>query len=163
LNRLDITTDFFGNIEQLLKYSYSKSHFAEEFKGKIKAKQGFIESSLKIIDDGKCPFCEQILDEQALEPIDTYTKYLTNEEAKIISQIDSYIKKAEEVKKQIDNTYKISLRSKTDFDDLKKYLPSFKEQNVELLQDLKAIEDDFNAVNTILNDKKGDISKSLSV
>lgn len=163
LNRLDITTDFFGHIEQLLKYSYSKSHFAEEFKGKIKAKQGFIESGLKIIDDNKCPFCEQILDEQALELIDTYTKYLTNEEAKIISQIDSYIKKAEEVKKQIDNAYKISLRSKTDFDDLKKYLPSFKEQNIELLQDLKAIEDDFNTVSIMLNDKKGDISKSLSV
>jgi len=156
------TTEFFEGLEEILKSSYTKSHFAEEFKTKIKSKQGFIESGLKIIAESKCPFCEQILDEQALKLIDTYTKYLTNEEAKIISQLDSNIKKLEEVKKQIDNAYKISLKSKTDFDDLKKYLPSFKEQNIELLQDSKVIEDDFNAVIAMLNDKKGDISKSLS-
>ncbi len=134
-NSSNITTEFFESLEQILKTSYSKSHFAEEFKTKIKSKQGFIESGLKIIAESKCPFCEQILDEQALELIDTYTKYLTNEEAKIISQLDSNIKKLEEIKKQIDSAYKISLKSKTDFDDLKKYLPSFKEQNIELLQD----------------------------
>jgi hypothetical protein len=163
LNNANIEADFFNNLEQILKQSYSKSHFAEEFKTKIKSKQGFIESGLKIITENKCPFCEQTFDKSALELIDTYTKYLADEEAKIISQIDTFIKKVDELKKQIDSAYKNSLKSKTDFDEVKKYLPSFKEQNIEVLQDSKNLEDDFIAIVSILNDKKNDISKILSV
>lgn len=159
----NIATDFFDNIEQILKHSYSKSHFAEEFKSKIKSKQGFVESGLKIVVDSKCPFCEQTFDKNALELIDTYTKYLADEEAKIISQIDTFISRVDEFKKQIDSAYKNSLKSKTDFDDVKKYLPSFKEQSIKPLQDSKGLEDDFSIVISILNDKKSDISKGLSV
>lgn len=162
-NNANIITDFFNNLEQILKHSYSKSHFAEEFKTKIKSKQGFIESGLKIISENKCPFCEQTFDKNALELIDTYTKYLADEEAKIISQIDIFIKKVDELKKQIDNAYKNSLKSKTDFNDIKKYLPSFKEQNIRSLQDSKSLEDDLSTVILILNDKKNDISKSMSI
>jgi len=162
-NGANIATDFFDNLEQMLKHSYSKSHFAEDFKTKIKSKQGFVESGLKIVVDNKCPFCEQTFDKNALELIDTYINYLADEEAKIISQIDTLIKKVDELKKQIDNAYKNSLKSKTDFDDLKKYLPSFKEQNIEVLQDSKVLEDDFNVISSILNDKKNDISKGLSI
>lgn len=162
-NSLNTTTDFLNNIEQVLKHSYSTSHFAEEFKTKIKSKQGFVESGLKIIADNQCPFCEQTFDEKALELIDTYTKYLTDEEAKIISQIDGFIKKIEELKKQIDYDYKISLKSKADFDTLKNYLPSYKEQNLELLQDSKNLEDDFESIVSILNNKKKDISQTLSI
>lgn len=163
LSSSNTTIDFLQDIEKILKHSYSKSHFAEEFKTKIKLKQGFIESGLKIIANNKCPFCEQTFDKNALELIDTYTKYLANEEAKIISQIDTFIKKIDELKKQIDSAYKNSLKSKTDFDDLKKYLPSFKEQNIELIQDVKFLEDDLISITSILNDKKSDISKSVSI
>lgn len=162
-NNINITTDFFDNLEQILEHSYSKSHFAEEFKTKIKSKQEFIKSGLNIKIDNKCPFCEQAFDKNALELIDTYIKYLSNEEAKVISQIDSFIKKIDELKKQIDNAYKNSLKSKTDFDDVKKYLPSFKEQNIEVLKDSKILEDDFKTIVLILNDKKNDISKSVSI
>lgn len=162
-NSANISTDFFNNLESILKHSYSKSHFAEEFKTKIKSKQGFVESGLKIVVDSKCPFCEQTFDKNALELIDTYTKYLADEEAKIISQIDTFIKSVDELKKQIDSAYKNSLKSKTDFDDVKKYLPSFKEQNIEVLQDSKSLEDDLSTVILILNDKKNDISKSMSI
>ena len=162
-NSGNIATDFFDNLEQILKYSYSKSHFAEEFKTKVKSKQGFIEDGLKIIADNKCPFCEQTFDKNALELIDTYTKYLADEEAKIISQIDTFIKRVDELKKQIDNAYKNSLKSKTDFDDIKEYLPSFKEQSIKPLQDSKSLEYDFSTIISILNDKKNDISKRLSV
>ncbi|DAB34659.1 MAG: hypothetical protein PWQ42_298 [Sulfurospirillum sp.] len=163
VNNANVVTDFFDNLEQTLKHSYSKSHFAEEFKTKIKSKQGFIESGLKITTENKCPFCEQTFDQNALELIDTYTKYLADEEAKIISQIDTFIKRVDEVKQQIDNNYKNSLKSKTDFDDVKKYLPSFKEQNIELLQDSGSLENDFIAIVSILNDTKNDISKELSI
>ncbi len=162
-NSGNIATDFFDNLEQILKHSYSKSHFAEEFKTKIKSKQGFVENGLKIIADNKCPFCEQTFGENALKLIDTYTKYLADEEAKIISQIDTFIKRVDELKKQIDYAYKNSLKSKTDFDDLKKNLPSFKEQNIKFLLDSKSLEDDFSTVISILNDKKNDISKRLSI
>ena len=45
------------------------------------------------------------------------TKYLADEEAKIISQIDTFIKRVDELKKQIDYAYKNSLKSKTDLND----------------------------------------------
>ncbi len=163
LNNFDIKIEFLNDLEQTLKHSYSKSHFAEEFKIKIKSKQGFIESGLKLKIDNKCPFCEQAFDKNALELIDTYTKYLANEEAKIISQIDTLIKKVDELKKEINSSYNNSLKSKTYFDDVKRYLPSFKEQNIEVLQDSKTLEDDFNTIISILNNKKNDISKSVSI
>lgn len=162
-NNANIATDFFYSTEQILKHSYSKSHFAEEFKTNIKSKQGFIENGLKLKVDNKCPFCEQTFDKNALELIDTYTKYLADEEAKIISQIDSHIKKVDELKKQIDSAYKNSLKSKTDFDDVKKYLPSFKEQTIKILNDAKTLEIYFNIIFSILHDKKNDISKELSI
>lgn len=163
LNDENIKIDFLQDIEQILKHSYSKSHFAEEFKFKIKSKQEFIVSGLEIVSDGKCPFCEQNFDNNALDLIDTYTKYLADEEAKIISQIDMFIKKVDELKRQIDNAYKNSLKSKTEFDDIKKYLPSFKEQNIQVLQDSKILEDDFNTIILIFNNKKIDIDKSFSI
>ena len=118
---------------------------------------------IKLKIDNKCPFCEQAFDKNALELIDTYTKYLANEEAKIISQIDTLIKKVDELKKEINSSYNNSLKSKTYFDDVKRYLPSFKEQNIEVLQDSKTLEDDFNTIISILNNKKNDISKSVSI
>lgn len=162
-NSFNVTMDFFESLKQILNTGYTKSHFADEFKTKIKSKQEFIESGLKILADNKCPFCEQTFDENAIELIDTYTKYLADEEAKIISQMDAYIKKVGEIKNQIDNAYKISLKSKTDFDNLKNYIPSFKEHNIEILQDSKNIEDGFEALLSVLNEKKNDISKSLSI
>lgn len=162
-NTFNIQIDFFENIKLTLNTSYTKSNFAEEFKIKIKSKQSFIDSGLKIIADSKCPFCEQSLNEKALELIDTYTKYLTDEEAKVISQIDRHIQIIESLKKQIDEAYKMSLKSKSDFDILKSYLPSFKEQKIELLEDSKSLEDDLKTIILTLNNKKTDITQNLSV
>lgn len=163
LNNFDLKIDFLNNLEQILNQSYSKSHFAEEFKTKIKSKQNFIENGLKLKTNDICPFCEQDLNVQALELIDTYTKYLSNEEAKIISQIDSFIGQIKALKEQIDNAYKTSLKSKTEFDDLKKYLPSFKEQNIKLLQNSESLKKDFSDILSILDNKKNNISQSLSI
>lgn len=163
LNDFDIKIDFLNDLEQVLNQSYSKSHFAEEFKTKIKSKQSFIDNGLKIITDNKCPFCEQDLNKQSLELIDTYTKYLSDEEAKIISKMAFFIKKINELKSEIDNAYKRSLKSKTEFDNLKEYLPTYKEQNIELLWDSKNIEEDFKTMILTLEDKKEDISKILNV
>lgn len=161
-NSLDISTDFEA-LKNMLKTSYSKSDFAEEFKTKIKSKQGFIETGLKIKVDDTCPFCEQTFDEKALELIDTYTKYLDDEEAKIISQVDGAIKKVTDIKSQLESAYRFSLKSKTDYDTVKNYLPSFKEQNIEVLQEPKNLETVFDEITLLLNEKKDDISKSLNI
>lgn len=161
-NTFNISKNF-EIIKQTLKTSYSKSDFAEEFKIKIKLKQAFIEDGLKIKADNQCPFCEQTFDEKASKLIDTYTNYLSDEESKIISQLNVFIENIFNIKNQIDDTYKTSLKSKTDFDMVKEYLPSFKNQKLDLLKDSQSLKDSLNAINLVLNDKKNDISKILNI
>ena len=88
----NIDNDKIASIQELLLKPYTLSDFKEEFKSKIKNKQAFIEEGLRLTTDGVCPFCERSYDDNALNLIDLYTKYLNDQEALTIKQIDAYCK-----------------------------------------------------------------------
>lgn len=156
---------FVNQMKTLLVTNFSKSNFAEEFKVKVKSKQAFVKDGLSFTDKQKsnCPFCEQTLSNEALTLIDRYTKYLEDEEAKTISQIDSFIRAIDELKKQLSINYTSSIKTKSEFDNLKKYLPSFASINLQELKDIEDIKVIFNEIQSVLTDKKDDITKSLYI
>lgn len=155
-----VNTTFFGATIQLMKTPFTKSNFAEEFKTKIKLKQKFIEDGLALINEEKkyCPFCEQTLNSEALNLIDTYTKYLTDEEAKIITQIDNFIKQIEALFKQLMSNGNNLLIVNTEFEELKKYLPSFKEKKLSKLKSVEDLKSVFEDIKQRLIEKKNDIT-----
>lgn len=111
--------DRITSIQSMLQKEYSLSEFAEDFKSRIKAKQEFIEKGLDISKNNICPFCERPYDEAASALIDLYTKFINDQEAKTIKQLEEQKKylsnvisglkeKEKEVTKQIKlfNEYK---------------------------------------------------------
>lgn len=125
------STEFFKDIAQLIKTPFSKSHFAEEFKTKIKSKQNFIQDGLALISEEKknCPFCEQAISAEALNLIDTYTEYLLDEEARVIAKIDNFIKQIEALSKQLISNENNFLKSNTEFEELKNIFLLLKKKN----------------------------------
>jgi wobble nucleotide-excising tRNase len=88
---LNIDLDLYTNIEAALSKVFSLSSLADKFKDRIKSKQNFIETGLSLITEkNECPFCEQSLNEPAIELIDTYTAFLQNEEASALKLLNQY-------------------------------------------------------------------------
>ena len=91
-----------NNVNQIidnLNLEFKLSTLADNFKDKIKKKQIFIETGLSNMpEDNTCPFCEQILHDEALSLIDKYNSFLQDEESKTIkifknniTEIENYL------------------------------------------------------------------------
>ncbi|EDZ63538.1 hypothetical protein SMGD1_2030 [Sulfurimonas gotlandica GD1] len=154
-----IDIDFLEDIQSILDEEYSKSHFAEEFKSKIKNKQLFVEEGLKHVNGATCPFCETPFDEKALSVIDQYTLYLDDQEAKIISKIDSLILAIAKLFELFSNKQKNSFKVLADFERLKQYLPSFAEKSLIHLEDSKEIIEEIEKIQILLSTKKQTIDQ----
>ena len=150
--------DFFA-INELLKKAYSRSNMAVEFIEKVKAKQSFIESGLKIGDEGICPFCEQPFSEQAADLINKYNEYLKDEEAAVGRSCDRHINQLRVLKDNIEKSFSGVLRSSRDFDEIKKYIPSMK---CDCFKDMPAVDLVAAPIETLcqlLSDKSNNIDK----
>ncbi len=157
--------DFFNQLKETLGMAYSKSHFAEEFKTKVKEKQNFIKEGLRLLnkEKGNCPFCEQNLGREALLLIDTYTKYLEGEEAKTIYRIEDFIKNLDVLEQQLNKNNTSMLQVKGEFEKLKKYLPSFKDKDLAELKNVDEVKTTFDEIKNILEQKKDDITQLFQV
>lgn len=145
-------------IQEMLSTAYSLSHFKDDFKSKIKDKQVFIEDGLRLSNENICPFCERPYDDQAIELIDLYTEYITDNEASVIKQLDAhykylldFISKLKEMDKQSDKVIK-------SFNDYKtRYIVSL--ENVTLHEyDINAAISYIEQILSLLNEKKKNIS-----
>ncbi|NOT15187.1 MAG: AAA family ATPase, partial [Methylotenera sp.] len=151
--------DFLDSVKTHLLTKHNKSLFAEDFKNKIKGKHRFIEEGLRLKSNTSCPFCEQLLSEKAIELIDEYTKFLNDQEAKVINITANLIKQLEALKKQIETNFTNHLKIKVKFDELKSYLPSHKDKSMKDLQNTEIISPYFELIENCLNQKKDNIEK----
>ena len=86
-NKLNIDENTLNGIKTILKKPFSLSELNEIFKNKIKRKQSFIEEGIRIYDenaDKRCPFCEQTLQDSAIESLNTYIKNLEQYKSTIL-------------------------------------------------------------------------------
>jgi wobble nucleotide-excising tRNase len=90
VSQLEISTEIIADINTTLNTPYTLSTFAAAFKEKVKAKQGFVEAGLGMIQDKTCPFCEQSFNAAASELIDQYTLFISDEESATIKKLNQY-------------------------------------------------------------------------
>jgi wobble nucleotide-excising tRNase len=152
------------HVQEYLESKFSKSNIAEDFKLKIRLKQGFIESGLKIIGSQKetCPFCEQNLIESSLNLIDSYNAYLEDSEAKHIKQADILIDFLALLEDEVYKIYNEHLKLNVKYNDYKKYLPSVS-NDLEIIDPITDFAKNIDFLKTLLQNKKDNIALTYNV
>jgi len=156
----DIKIEFIDDVIVLLSTKHDKGYFTEEFKQKIRDKQDFIEQGIRYKQGNECPFCEQSLTDSAIKLIDEYTKYLADNESQIIGSVSRQIKQLELLEKQFKDTVNSYLKTKTSYDKLKGYLPSFSDKGLTEVVMPVAFSAFKQDLNKLLEEKKSDITLS---
>lgn len=135
ISRVSVDINFVKKLKDDCKTEHSLSKFAGSFKEKIKAKQNFIETGIKLLqfEKGECPFCEQELQKSALTLIDEYTAYLKDTEAQTIKHFKNSIDNLESwirLIKEVDNK---NSKRVNEFNTFKtKYIPSSESVELEI-------------------------------
>lgn len=157
--------DFITELKTIFTTPFSRSSISDEFKERVNSKYDFIEGGIKILNKesnpkSTCPFCEQKLELKANELIDLYNQYLDDTESKVkkrINNLSSELKKLQESIKNSSNNFN---KRKISFDETKKFIPSFKNVELENLSDLDKVESHIVDLEKQLEVKKNSIEKT---
>jgi hypothetical protein len=163
VKKVEIKIDFFSDIQNNCAKEYSLSSLAEEFKSKIKEKQIFIESGLTLLEEEKkdCPFCEQTLEKQALNLIESYNEYLTDVESTTIRLFNNYRSSLSNLIDSIEEINISNIKRLNTFNNYKeKYIPSSSEKELKEL-DTSNLKDEISKVCDVIAIKLRDISKPV--
>lgn len=151
--------------DNLIK-SFSLSSLAEDFKLKIKGKQGFIEAGMILLLDTNnkhCPFCEQQINDKASLLIDNYNSYIEDTESRTIKELKASMDMLLNLLKLVktiktENSKRIVLFSLYK----SKYIPSISEiELIEIVND--ELESKIKRLIQHVEDKINDISKCILV
>ncbi|NOZ47046.1 MAG: AAA family ATPase [Chlorobi bacterium] len=139
IDSAEINLEYLKEISQNCKKEYSLSALADNFKRKIKEKQDFIEKGIDLIhkskEDSICPFCEQELQQDALDLIDKYTAYINDVESTTIKLLKSYKSAVENTIEKIENIKTDNIKRINTFNTYKnKYIPSSSDIELKELQ-----------------------------
>lgn len=164
ISAIENKLEFLNEINSTLLKEYSLGSFAEDFKQKIKSKQTFVETGLTLIrENNKCPFCEQLFDNNALNLIDLYNKFIQDEEAKTIRLLNSYKDSISGIIKSAMNTSNDTNKKATEYNNYKsKYIPSL--ENTELATfTIESLAKQFELLTKEINKKNENISIAIKV
>lgn len=150
------------SLETLIKTSYSRDEFSEDFINEISPKRSFIDSGLDLLDGDVCPFCGMRLNDEARLLIKSYEAYVQGQEAKVAADIESNIKDLMFLKSSYE-AFKVSYQDKCNW--LVRLKPAFPGQFEEELPvipepiDFDVVVD---SVINLLNEKAENISIEYS-
>ena len=152
-------SEILDSIDSFLKESFSKSKIAEDFKNKIKNKQNFIESGLKIYNETKtsCPFCEQSMNIDALKLIDDYLKYFAESEALQIKKSNDLISLLLSKRKEFYDFVKLSTTQQKDYLKHKNFIPSLLEKNSIEIAEINTLENAYSVIQEAIEKKRDNI------
>ena len=165
VDRIEIDLELLGEILLNSTKEYSLSSMAESFKDKIKAKQSFIELGIANLDNKKenCPFCEQTLETDALNLIDSYNEYLADVESTTIRLFNDYKNSISKVIEEIEEINTSNIKRINSFNNYKeKYIPSSSEKDLKDL-DTSNLKSELQKVIDSIELKINDISKSFEI
>lgn len=113
-------------IDEELNKSYTRKTIQENFLEKIKSNQGFIRQGLSLTKDGKCPYCEQPLD-NAKELIGAYNDFFDATQEEVSRRLTGYKSQFESLESSLSALVSSSVKCVKQFNDLKGYFPSTKD------------------------------------
>ncbi|ATG43645.1 hypothetical protein PhaeoP13_01708 [Phaeobacter piscinae] len=146
-----------SKIESALARITSPSSISEAYKERIRRDQNFIYAGLTHYEANKseCPFCTQSMSDIAIAAVSAYSDYFNDMEATERTSLKRLIADIERAERVIEKWEKDCLRSKSHFDNLKVYFPSFKE---EVVNDISTPNE---SLSQYLNALRGALSQKL--
>lgn len=145
-------------IETLLKTSFSRDEFADDFIKEVSSKRNFIETGLDLLDGDVCPFCGRHFDDEARTLIGSYEAYAQGQEAKVAAAIESHTKALESLKTSY-RTFVISYQGKRGWlVRLKPAFPGLSEEELPPILEATDFDTVVSGVIEQLNEKANDIS-----
>lgn len=167
ITSVEIDLEYVKKISENCKREYSLSALADDFKRRIKEKQDFIEKGISLIQESKednfCPFCEQELQQDALDLIDKYTAYINNVESTTIKLLKSYKSAIENTIEKIENINTDNIKRINTFNSYKeKYIPSSSDVELKELHIINLISE-LQKVITSIETKLKNISSTVEI
>jgi wobble nucleotide-excising tRNase len=165
VNAVKIDLEMLNAIKESCAKEYSLSKLAEDFKEKIKSKQTFIETGISLIEKERndCPFCEQNLENDALNLIDNYNKYLNDVESTTIKLFKGYKKSLENSKDEIEAINTSNVKKINSFNTYKdKYITSSADIELSNLS-ITNLSSELQKIIDKIDSKLIDISKSIII
>ncbi len=164
ISEISIKPEFIDDIQESLFKQYTLSSFAEDFKQKIKPKQQWIETGLKLLKKtNSCPFCEQTLDNEAQNLIDQYTEFIRDEESKTIKSFNEHKDKIAGFIRILNNTVQNNNKKIIEYTNYKNdYFPSLMEKNLSEL-DIEDFTKSFESLTQHIEKKIENISSSIKI
>lgn len=153
-------------LKEILKTSYTRESFAEDFADSMRRKRTFVEKGLTFLEGTEaddCPFCGRKFDDSALQLIHMYEEYLKGQEAKTISAIDGQINALRGFLNDYKSLCSDYWAKATTFDSLKSAFNDIAKISLEKLPEYSEVENAVTAVNDALGKKKENISLALSL
>lgn len=151
-------------IQEYLQKSFSRSDVAEEFKAKIRSKRSFIEEGLSIIkkDDGKCPFCEESLTDNALRIIDMYNEYFKDSEVAQIKKADELVLCLSSIEDEVYRMHDELVHANSLYERYKLFVPSVTD-NLRSFESTDEFVRSVSQLKETLEKKKNDVSAIISL
>lgn len=147
-----------NSIETLLKTSFSRDEFADDFIKWVSSKRSFIETGLDLLDGDVCPFCGRHFDDEARTLIESYEAYVQGQEAKVAAAIESHTKTLESLKSSY-RAFDIAYQGKRSWlVRLKPAFPGLSEEGLPSIPEATDFDTVVNGVIEQLNEKANDIS-----
>lgn len=140
------------SVETLLKTSYSREEFSEDFIKEVSPKRSFIDSGLDLLDGDVCPFCGMHFDDEARLLIKSYEAYVQGQEAKVAAEIENHIRNLASLKASYE-AFKVSYQDKCNW--LIHLNPAFPGQFEEGLPSIPESTDFDAAVDSVINLLRG--------
>jgi hypothetical protein len=150
----------FTGVITFLQKEFSKSKIAEEFKSKIRGRQTFIEEGLGFWEKSKatCPFCEQVLESEALKLIDIYVSYFSDVEAKQIKAAEQFVAQLSDYLKKANKIVEDSALLNASIDRYKSFLPSAENLLMRQASNTESVTKAIDVLKRFLTDKKNNIA-----
>ena len=166
-NHTELQYDFLFKIDEFLQTEFNKVRFDEIAMQKIKEVRqfsSFFKEGLRVFDsynDNVCPFCSQELNEIGLYYINMYKKYFLQEEARILMEIEQYIRNFSNFENGINNFEKKYSLMAEKFLTYRVYIPELSQIFPDVLPKFESIKDSVDNIKLQLAKKKDDISNTM--
>ena len=155
-------SEFLDTVSQIVQENIPNFHSSGQMIDYIKNNYQFIKSGIEILQPStlnSCPFCFKPLDNQSLEIIEQYRRFISGAEANFIDRIHKFIQYLDSFKNSFLNEFEDFVNNIGLFDKNKFYIPSYAEKNIELNFSTKNIQSSFNKLKEILEAKSNNPDK----
>lgn len=159
----DFNIEDFSSMIETLSQSYTLNDFSDAFKKSILTNLEFVQKGLNLSNGTTCPFCGQTYDEHAIELIDEYTKFVNDNQTKIIARLKSLQQSINQISNLYNRYLTRVLSIEKDFHKSAEYFPGLEELYFTPFQPESDLLEITNSLSSKIQHKIENISLSVDI